>query len=148
LFAAAHHMPIDPEAVIEQLVELDLDERARAMTRFYLANLLVDDGPPLSLVRAAATNDQAATMLREFKTSTLLAAAPVLAPGSDAERRLALIGAHLLGVAFGRQILAVAPLAESSVDELVDPVAPAIRRYLGDGPPAPSSASSELQSEG
>jgi hypothetical protein len=141
-------MPADPEIVIAQLAELDLDQRARAMTRFYFANLLSDDAPPLSLIRAAATNEQAATMLREFITSTLLASAPDLAPGPDAERRLSLVGAHLLGVAFGRQILAIGPLADSSVDDLVDLVAPTIRSYLDVGSPTPSPAHSELQSEG
>ncbi len=66
-------------------------------------------------------------MLQEFITSTLPAAAPDLASGSDAERRPALIGADPPGVAFGRRVLAVGPLAKSSVDELVDLVAPKIR---------------------
>lgn len=87
-------------------------------------------------------------MLQEFITSTLPAAAPDLASGSDAERRPALIGAHPPGVAFGRRVLAVGPLAESSVDELVDLVAPKIRFCPDVGSPAPSSARSELQSEG
>jgi hypothetical protein len=49
-------------------------------------------------------------------------------------RRFALAAAHLFGVAFGRHVLKLPPLADASREELVADLAPTIQHYLGGGP--------------
>ena len=49
---------------------------------------------------------------------------------------MSLAMAHLTGLAIGRYVLAVPPVAQMPIEELVDWVAPAIQRYLT-GPPPP-----------
>ena len=48
----------------------------------------------------------------------------------DADRRAALIGSQLLGLALCRYILRLQPLASLSADEIVAGLAPTIQRYL------------------
>ena len=87
-------------------------------------------GEALSLLRAAATNADAARMLREFITATFLARADRLTDAPDAAVRVALAGAHMMGILYGRHVLRIEPLASSSVEHLVGLVGPTIQRYL------------------
>lgn len=89
-----------------------------------------DSSPARSLLRAAATNDEAASMLREFITSTFIAQAPLLANGPDGPRRLALAGAQPVGVVFGRHVLKLEPLSTATVEELSIGIGPVIQHYL------------------
>lgn len=130
LFVAAHELPLDPGALIEEIAAAPPEERGERITRAYLAVLGAPGSPALSLLRAAATNADAAAMLREFVEDAFLREATRLTGGPDAELRVALIGSHLMGVIYAREMIGVLPLAERSTEELVAAVAPAVQRYL------------------
>jgi AcrR family transcriptional regulator len=132
LFLLAHELELDPDALVSSIEEVPVERRGEALARMYL-NLFTQPGSaPLSMMRAAATHDDAARMMREFISSALLARAPTLVPGSDPELRMALIGSHLVGVLFTRELIQVEVLARADLDSLVARIAPAIQVYFGD----------------
>lgn len=85
-------------------------------------------GPILqALVRSASTSPRAATMLVDVLLGR------VRADGRFDEQRVlavALAGTHLLGVAFARYVVGLAPLAVPDRRTLVAELAPTIQRYL------------------
>ncbi len=97
---------------------------------FLTGSLEGPGSPALSLIRAAATNEDAARMLREFLEQGFLTTAERHLDATHPRRRLALCGSHLIGLVFGRTILEVPELAEPGIEDLVAVVAPTIQRYL------------------
>ncbi|WP_305786318.1 TetR/AcrR family transcriptional regulator [Symbioplanes lichenis] len=89
------------------------------------------DGPLLPLLRAAASNRAAADVLLGVFTHHVT---PGLAPlaADRPEERIALIGAHLLGIAVARSIVGIAPLVDMPDDALVAWLRPVIAHYLTD----------------
>jgi AcrR family transcriptional regulator len=130
LFLAAHQLPLHPGDLIGEISAAPPEERGERIARAYLAVLGAPGSPALSLLRAAATNADAAAMLREFIEDAFLREASQLAGGPDSDLRVALIGSHLMGVIYARELIGVSPLTERPIDELVAAVAPAIQRYL------------------
>jgi len=130
LFAAAHELPVDPGDLFARIADLPPPERGAAIVRSYLSIVSSPSSPALSLLRAAATHEDAARMLREFVGAAFLVHAPRLAPGPDGARRLALAGAHMVGIVFGRFIVEIEPLASATTDELVELVGPVVQHYL------------------
>ncbi len=130
LFVAAHEFPFDPADLFAEVEALPSGERGEAIARVYLTGIFAAGSPGLSLLRTAATNEDAARMLSEFVTSALLVHADRLAPGPDGRRRMALAGAQLVGLVFGRSILQLEPLVDSDLDELVAAVGPVIQHHL------------------
>lgn len=130
LFARAHELPFDPDELVTSVIETPLSERGEVLARLYLTVITAEHGTPLSLMRAAATNDEAAVMMREFVDATLLARAAELAPGPGGELRLAIAGAQLFGIGFARAVLGISTLRRRSTEELVGVVAPLIQQLL------------------
>ncbi len=129
LFVAAHDLPVDPSQVIDQIAAMPLGQRGQAIARAYLT-LLTPDSPVLSLHRAAASDESAAAMLREFIERSLVAEAARIVPGPNPELRMALIGSHFVGLLYAREVIGLDPLVTASIDDLIDLVAPAVQHYL------------------
>ncbi len=102
------------------------------IVRFYLTMLAVPGAVPLSLIRATATNEAAARMLGEFIEDALLSRAETLIKLPDARLRLALVGSHMIGVVFVRNVVGIPELAKADIELLVAALAPTIQRYLTD----------------
>lgn len=136
LFAAAHELP-DPSALLADIEHVPPSERGAFIARIYLSAMQSPSSPARSLLRAAATNEAAATMLREFITTSFISQADRIAPGPDGPRRLALAGSQMMGVLFGRTVLELPPLTSATLDELVGALGPVIQHYLDE--PLPSA---------
>lgn len=130
LFVAAHHLPVDPAKMIEGLSTVPRDELAAQIVRLYLASFGTVGSPALSLLRAAATNDAAARMLREFIVESLIRNASTLIPYPDSQLRVVLLASHLIGVVFARTVIGLPEVSELDVEALVAVLSPAIDRYL------------------
>jgi AcrR family transcriptional regulator len=130
LFAAAHELPFDPGELLESVAAVPLEERGEIVARIYLATVGGPGSPALSLMRTAATNEDAARMMREFVASSVIAHASWLAPGPDAELRVALLASHLVGIIVARSIVGVEPVHSIDLERLIQVVAPTIQRYL------------------
>lgn len=135
LFVAAHELPADPAEVLAQIAEVPVEARGEAAVRFYLELLAGPTSTGLSLLRAAASEPAAAVMLREFLECTVIPSGLSLLdqPEHDGELRVALIASHLVGIAVARRVVAVTPITEPDLEDLVAMVAPAIQHYI-DGP--------------
>jgi AcrR family transcriptional regulator len=132
LFVAAAGLPAELPGLLGGLAALPPDDFAPALVRTYLR--VVDSDPSrsaiLALVRSAVSNEKAATMLREFLTSALLAVIAGRAGHEDAHLRASLVAAQLIGIAMLRHVLRVEPLVRATTDEIAALVTPAIEQYL------------------
>lgn len=103
-----------------QLVELALElwgNRARRAIGF-------------GALRAALSNEQAASMLREVISRTVLRRVTEVARSDHRDLRAALIGSHLVGMVIVLYQVKVPGLVAASHEELVRAVAPVIEHYL------------------
>jgi len=116
----------DPAALPERL--------ARAFVQRMETDAAND--PLVTLVRSAASNEQAATRLlaamQQHSTEVYRA---VLSAGDapvagDLDIRVALVGSHMIGVTFNRYIAKTEPLASIAVDDLIEHVARTLRQIL------------------
>lgn len=137
LFAAAFTLPLRPEELVPQVLDGPVDELGTRLVRAFLE---VWDGPGaehlVGILRSALTHEEAAAMLREFMTSTLLDG---IAAGLDVDHpreRAALCAAHLVGLGVLRRVIGFGPLRDLSDEDVVAWVAPTLQRYLTGPPPA------------
>jgi AcrR family transcriptional regulator len=129
-----------PETVLSQVPALlggDLEKAGERLVRFFLGLFESADtrAAILTTLRSAVTQEQAARILRERITARLFAGVRDLLPDHP-EVRMTLAMSHLNGLAVGRYLLAVPPLADMDLDDVVAWVAPAVQRYLTGPPPA------------
>ena len=81
------------------------------------------------LLRSAASNDYAASRVRELFAAQVLPAFARVGSRADAAERAGLVASQLLGLALCRYILKIPPVAEMSAEEIVKHVGPTIQRY-------------------
>jgi len=90
-----------------------------------------DSEPMMAMLRAAITNEQAGSQLREFIQARLFDA---MGAGRDkppdAALRAGLAASMLVGVVVGRRVVGVPILAEADTETLVAMIAPAIQSVL------------------
>jgi AcrR family transcriptional regulator len=90
-----------------------------------------DSEPMMAMLRAAITNEQAGSQLREFIQARLLdAMGPGRVKTPDAALRAGLASSMLVGVVVGRRVVGVPILAEADTETLVAMIAPAIQSVL------------------
>jgi AcrR family transcriptional regulator len=132
LFARAHELPFDPAELIARITAVGPGDLGREIVRVYLTVVGAPDSPVLSLIRAAATNESAARMMREFIEDLLLSGAGRWIGAANARLRLMLIGSHMIGVVFARSVVGIPTLAAMDVETLIEAIGPTIDRYLTD----------------
>jgi AcrR family transcriptional regulator len=130
LFAAAVQLPITPESIREHVFPGPVEELAGRVIRQFVTTWDHDGGGGFAaLVRSAATQEAAATMLREF--ITFLFGSMVRDLGVDQpELRTGLFGSQLAGLGLARYVIRLEPIATADVDTLVTAIAPNLQRYL------------------
>jgi AcrR family transcriptional regulator len=127
LFAAASTMDLQPP----DLRSAPADRRGELLVSHFVNRW---EGNPTDdtlvfLLRTAVTNDAVADQLQA--TFNELITKPVAALFEhDAERRGALIGTQLLGVALCRYVLHLEPLASLSAEDVIAGVAPTVQVHL------------------
>ncbi len=131
LFGAAHQLPGDPiDALSEILATSDPDQLGESIARFYVTTFFGPDGPLPSLLRAAATNEQAAAMLKGFVEKAIIGRFERVYPVPDIRLRISLVGSHLIGLFMARHIIGVRDLAEADDETLVQAIGPVFQHYL------------------
>ncbi len=132
LFAATLHVP---EEILQHMLRaLDgpSDRLGERMVDMYLR--LWEDpataGPILAVARSAISSDKAADRLRNILGAVVFRRALPHLAADHADVRVALAGAHLMGVALARYVVRVEPLTALDRDALIAMCAPAIQRYL------------------
>ena len=132
LFTAAMEMPIDALGTILEAFEGPREQWGERLARAYLS--LWDEPPTAAPIRTAVVsafgNEQAMAQLRDFIMSTIMESLRPRLPDDDPELRLTTAVTHIVGIAIGRYILRVPPLAEASLEDLVALIAPSVQHYL------------------
>jgi AcrR family transcriptional regulator len=97
------------------------------------------DDPLIALVRSAASDERAAADLlvamQEHSASvyrSVLSPGAPAAPGDDLDTRVALVGSHMIGVAFSRYIARTEPLASMPPEQLTEHLTRTLRHILFD----------------
>ncbi|RLL66871.1 TetR family transcriptional regulator [Streptomyces sp. Z26] len=88
--------------------------------------------PFVALIRAAASEEEAAKRLFAAMQDEALEMYRQVIPGPDVDRRVSSSGAYLIGVTFARYVLRSGPLATMSEQELVRHLTPNLRAILLD----------------
>lgn len=130
LFVTAHQLPLDPGDALTAIATQPRETHGEQIARMYLTRFAAPGSPVFSLLRASATNEDAASMVRGFMERTLLEHGTPLVDGPDAQLRLSLMASQLAGIILTREILGLATLRERSIDDIIRSVAPVIQRYL------------------
>lgn len=133
LFAASMNLPIDPGEMVPLILNGPEDEIGERLVRAFLAFWQAPEGrePFLAMVRSATTNEQVATMMRQFLERTVLAR--VAEARGIPKVRVAGIAAQMVGFALLRYVIQLPPLVEATEDEVVAMLAPVAQYYLTDG---------------
>jgi AcrR family transcriptional regulator len=132
LLAAALAVAVNPAERIPEVMAGEPSTLGERVIRYFLS--VWEHSPSkevmIGMLRSAATNEQAAKLMREFLSNEILAR--IAAPLADehAQLRASLMSSQLLGLATVRYILRVEPLASASAETIVAAIAPTLQRYL------------------
>ncbi len=132
LFAAALTLPSD---LPPPLPTMSANDPAGAGERAVRTFLGVWDDRTLrpglmALIRCAASNEHAATVMREVITRQILRPVTDAVSLPHADMRATLVASQFVGLAMVRYILRVEPLASATTDQVVQMIAPNIQRYI------------------
>jgi len=132
LFAAAMSFPRNPVELVEELMAEGVDGLGERLVRRFLG-LWDDDAsgsPMIALVRSAATNEQAAALVRGFVERELLGRIAAAIDAPQPELRAALAGSQIVGLVMARYVVRVEPLASAAPEGLEAALGPTLQRYL------------------
>ncbi|MGH2774027.1 MAG: TetR family transcriptional regulator [Actinomycetota bacterium] len=133
LFVDAMDLPANPADLIEGLLATgDPENLGERMIRFMLG--VWDDeenrAPLVAIVRTAMSDDQAATMVREFATTEILGRIVKAARGDNQELRATLLASQVFGLLIMRYIIKLEPLASTDPETVARAIGPTFQRYL------------------
>lgn len=132
LFVAAMELAFAPSQLVEALLAQGREGLGERLIATLLALSDSPEGiaPLLALLRAAASNDQAATMLREFVTTEILGRIATAAAPDEPELRAALAGSQVVGLILSRYIVRIPAIVDAERLQLAAAIGPTIERYL------------------
>jgi AcrR family transcriptional regulator len=130
LFVEVLALPVDPAEIVPTILSGRPDGVGERLARFFLETWDRPDTPFTALLRSVATNDQAATMLREFVSREVLGVIAATLKLDQPQLRAALAGSQLVGLALMRYVLKLEPVASMDREKLIPLVGPTIQRYL------------------
>ena len=84
----------------------------------------------VAIVRTAMSDDQAATMVREFATKEILGTIVKAARGDNQQLRVTLLASQVFGLLIMRYIIKLEPLASADAATVAAAIGPTFQRYL------------------
>ncbi len=132
LFVAATTLPFDRSGSIATVLEGDAADRGGRLARLIVGLLEhPDTGSRLiGLVRAAASEREAARMVRDLLVDAIWRPASEALPVEDPAVAVNLIATQIIGLVMTRYVIGVEPLASLPADEVVALLAPILQRHL------------------
>jgi AcrR family transcriptional regulator len=132
LFVTVVELPFEPAVVLPRLLSGDRETVGLRLARFFVGVLESEQGRQriTGLVRAAASEPEAARMLRELVTRELFGPIAASLGTPDARLRASYVGSQLVGLVMARYVVGVEPLASRTPDEVARTIAPVLQRYL------------------
>jgi AcrR family transcriptional regulator len=132
LFVRAVSLPISPGEVLEELLSSGTERLGEEVVRFFLRTWDAEPrrGVLVALLRAAASNERAAGLLRDLLARDVVDGVSRALGRPDAPLRATLAASHLVGMAVARYIVRVEPIASASHDTLAAAIGPSVERSL------------------
>ncbi|MFB7337799.1 TetR family transcriptional regulator [Streptomyces adustus] len=132
LFTAAAALPFEPEAVLAELLDGPRETIGHRLATHALRIVETTDGrlQITGLIRAAASDENAARMLRDRITGELLLPLAQELDSPDAQLRAALASSQMVGLIMARHITGLQVLADTDAAVLADAIGPTLQRYL------------------
>jgi AcrR family transcriptional regulator len=139
LFVEVVELPFDPADAFQTIFAGHRDEVGHRLAHFLV--MLFEDPEAqrrmTGLVRAAASEPEAARMVREVVARQILARIVEELGVGDAEVRASLVSSQVVGLLMARYIVGVEPLASLPAEWVAAAIGPNLQRYLTE--PLPSS---------
>jgi AcrR family transcriptional regulator len=132
LFLSALDFPLQPRDLVAQLVGGERGQMGERVLRFAFG-LLEDPASRermLAVLRAAATNERMARLLRGFISQELVGPVAAILDVAEPRLRVEMTMSQVIGLVMVRYVIAVEPLASAPVEQLVPLLAPTLQRYL------------------
>jgi AcrR family transcriptional regulator len=132
LFVEVVQLPFDPAVVVPTVFGGERESVGERVARFIVAVLDNPEArqPLIGLVRAAASEPEAARMVRELLTRQVIARIVEALGVDDADFRASLVGSQIVGLLTARYIVGVEPLASLPAERVAAAIAPNLQRYL------------------
>jgi AcrR family transcriptional regulator len=132
LFMQSVRLPIDPDAFIAGVFDGPPEQLAERVA-WGLVRTLDDPGTrraALAVVRAAASEPEAAEVMRSVLAERVLTPLARSIQADHAELRATMVGTQFVGLAMARYVVGIEPLASASPEEVVRALTPVIDHYL------------------
>jgi AcrR family transcriptional regulator len=142
LFVEVVEFPFDPAVMLPRVLAGD-PAGVGARLAEVLVSLLEDPESRARItgvVRAAASEPEAARMVRELLMREVWTPAAAALGVEDAELRMNLVGSQVVGLVMARYIVGAEPLASLPPAQLVEAIAPTLQRYLAEPLVAPGTS--------
>jgi AcrR family transcriptional regulator len=132
LFASVVELPFDPETTFDTLMGAGEQGLGRRVAEFLFGILDSPEGRKTAtgLIRAAASEEEAAATIRDLVAQRLLLPLASRVGRDRPELRASLVASQIVGLAMARHVVGLTPLATASRDELVAALAPVFDHYL------------------
>jgi AcrR family transcriptional regulator len=132
LFVAAVELPVRP-ADFAAIFAGDRRKLGERLARYVILEVL--DRPDArnsmtGVIRAAASEPEAARMVRDLLMREIWSPAAELLGSDDADLRVTLLASQLVGLVTARYIVAAEPLASLPSERLAAAIAPTLQHYL------------------
>ena len=130
VFVAALNLPMTPSTIADTIMQGPRDRIGERIVRLFLGLWSAPDTrqPFLALVRSVATNEQIASLMRQFLEHTVVG--PVSTALDVPPLRITGAASQGIGLAMARYVIRVEPLASATDDEVVALVAPVMQHYF------------------
>ncbi|MDQ0405449.1 TetR family transcriptional regulator [Streptomyces sp. NBC_01723] len=114
------------------IVDAPLDRVGEQLTRFIIGvwENPTTRKPVLAIVRSAVNNDTAAAVFRRLIATQVMQRVAARLDAPDAELRVELAAAQLVGCAMLRYVIKVEPLASADPEQIVERLAPVVQGHL------------------
>ena len=132
LFLAAIELPFEVSELVERLQSGPREQVGERVARFAHGVLENPDARArwTGMIRAAASDPDAAGILREVLTQRIFEPLAEALGSEDARLRANLASSQMVGLVMARYIIAIEPLASADAETIVSAIAPTLQRYL------------------
>jgi AcrR family transcriptional regulator len=132
LFLDAIELPFEVGELVERLQNGPRTKVGERVAQFVLDVLEAPEARArwTGMIRAAASDPDAAGILREVLTQRIFEPLAQALHSDDAALRANLVGSQVVGLLMARHIVGVEPIASTDTEILVRAIAPTFQRYL------------------
>jgi AcrR family transcriptional regulator len=132
LFLAAVDLPFRVSDLLERLQNGPRGKVGERVARFALDVLADPEGRArwTGMIRAAASDPDAAAILRDVLTRRIFQPLAEALGSDDAQLRANLASSQIVGLVMARYVIGIEPLASARDDTILSAIAPTLQRYL------------------